>query len=92
VSDGLDIDELADRYPSVDEIAGQGDDAPEPVAAPSFMGCRRWFWQTPLPSSPTRGEVSACERGTIGVHTRSTPPPSVGEDGRGATGSHQLSS
>ncbi len=38
---------------------------------------------SPLPTSPTRGEVSAGGVGEIEPHTRSTPPPFVGEDGRG---------
>jgi hypothetical protein len=39
---------------------------------------------TPLPTSPTRGEVPAGAWGRAVPHTRFTPPPSVGEVGRGA--------
>ena len=38
---------------------------------------------TPLPSSPTRGEVYAGGLCAIEPQTRSAPPPSVGEVGRG---------
>jgi hypothetical protein len=38
---------------------------------------------TPLPSSPTRGEVPVCVFGTIQPHARLFTSPLVGEAGRG---------
>jgi cobaltochelatase CobN len=42
-----------------------------------------WSGPSPLPASPTRGEVPSGGRGKSVPNTRSTPPPSVGEAGRG---------